>query len=74
MLRRSQASQRGPMETEEFARRLADALQRSRAPKLLRIGRGARFLSALQWLPRGVRDAMFARAFGLSDLDSGGAD
>ena len=39
--RRSQASQRHPTEADDFARALADALTRARAPRVVRLGRGS---------------------------------
>lgn len=68
MRKRSRASQDAPMEAEEFARRVADALTRPRAPRVVRVGRGARFLSAIDRLPGAWRDRLFARAFGLGSL------
>ena len=68
MRKRSRASQDAPMEADEFARRLADALTRPRAPRVVRIGRGAGFLSAIDRLPGAWRDQLFARAFGLGAL------
>ena len=67
--RRSQASQRNPTEAEDFARSLADALTRPRAPRVVRIGRGTGFLPLLAALPGAWRDRLFARAFGPTDLD-----
>jgi short-subunit dehydrogenase len=66
--RRADASQVAPMEAEEFARRLVDALAASRAPRVLRIGHGRRALAVLERLPAALRERMFRRAFGLDKL------
>ena len=66
--RRSQASQRSPTEADAFARALADALTRERAPRVVRLGRGARAISLLATLPGPLRDRLFARAFGVSTV------
>src|SRR4029453_6025311 len=69
--RRSQASQRNPTEADDFARVLADALTRARAPRVVRLGRGSGALTLLAMLPIALRDRLFARAFGLKGLDPG---
>jgi NAD(P)-dependent dehydrogenase (short-subunit alcohol dehydrogenase family) len=66
--RRSQASQRNPTEAGDFARRLADALTREQAPRVVRLGRGTGFLPFLAALPGPLRDRLFARAFGVSGV------
>jgi NAD(P)-dependent dehydrogenase (short-subunit alcohol dehydrogenase family) len=66
--RRSQASQRNPTEADAFARALADALTRARAPRVVRLGRGTGFMPILSVLPGALRDRLFARAFGLSSV------
>jgi NAD(P)-dependent dehydrogenase (short-subunit alcohol dehydrogenase family) len=66
--RRSQASQRNPSEAGDFARGLADALTRERAPRVVRLGRGTGFLPFLAALPGPLRDRLFARAFGVSGV------
>jgi NAD(P)-dependent dehydrogenase (short-subunit alcohol dehydrogenase family) len=69
--RRSQASQRNPSSAEDFARSLADALTRARAPRVVRLGRGTGFLPLLAAMPGPVRDRLFARAFGVSEVRAG---
>ena len=69
--RRSQASQRNPTEADDFARALADALTRARAPRVVRLGRGSGAITLLAMLPVALRDRLFARAFGLTGLDRG---
>lgn len=64
--RRSQASQRNPAEAADFARALADALTRARAPRVVRLGRGSGAITLLAMLPAALRDRLFARAFGLA--------
>jgi len=66
--KRAGGSQERPMEAEVFARRLADALLRPRAPRLVRLGTGVRALSILERVPAALRDRIFARAFGLAAL------
>jgi len=68
---RAFASQRAPMEAEEFARRLVDRVTRRRPPRLIRLGQNARLLPALAWLPRPVLDRLMARRFGLDRLGLG---
>ena len=63
--RRSQASQRNPTEAGDFARALADALTRARAPRVVRLGRGSGLIPLLSLLPGALRDRLFARVFGL---------
>ena len=46
--RRSQASQRNPTEADDFARALADALTRARAPRVVRLGRGSGAIRCLR--------------------------
>jgi NAD(P)-dependent dehydrogenase (short-subunit alcohol dehydrogenase family) len=65
---RSQASQQSPTEADAFARALADALTRVRAPRVIRLGRGSAAIAVLAMLPSAVRDRLFTRAFGLSSL------
>ena len=64
--RRSQASQRNPTEADDFARALADALTRARAPRVVRLGRGSGAITLLAMLPAALRDRLFARAFGVA--------
>jgi NAD(P)-dependent dehydrogenase (short-subunit alcohol dehydrogenase family) len=66
--RRSQASQRNPTEADAFARVLADALTRPRAPRVVRLGGGSAAIALLSRLPTAWRDRIFARAFGLTSL------
>lgn len=63
---RARASQEtGPMDTARFARRLAAQLLRRRAPRVIRLGSGARVLPRLAGLPGVLRDAALSRRFGL---------
>jgi len=66
--RRAGASQERPTEADAFARSLADALMRPRAPRVVRLGRGTGFLPILTRLPGALRDRLFARQFGLDSL------
>jgi NAD(P)-dependent dehydrogenase (short-subunit alcohol dehydrogenase family) len=66
--KRAQASQDRPMESEEFARRVARAILAERAPREVREGRGARVYPALSKLPVGLRDRTLRKRFGLMDL------
>lgn len=67
--RRAGASQQHPMETEVFARRLADALTRPRAPRRVRLGSGVVPIALLRLSGR-LRDRLFSRAFGLRKLEA----
>ena len=64
--RRSRASQQSPTEAGDFARALADALMRERAPRVVRLGRGSTAIALLAMLPAALRDRLFAHAFGLT--------
>ncbi len=66
--RRSQASQRNPTDADDFARALADALTRARAPRVVRLGRGTGFIPLLSAMPGALRDRLFTRAFGLASV------
>jgi len=66
--RRSQASQQRPTEAADFARALADALTRARAPREVVLGSGTGFLPVLRRLPAALRDRIFARQFGVDAL------
>jgi NAD(P)-dependent dehydrogenase (short-subunit alcohol dehydrogenase family) len=64
--KRARASQAtGPMDTAAFARRLVAQLLRRRAPRVIRLGAGARVLPRLADLPGALRDAALSRRFGL---------
>jgi NAD(P)-dependent dehydrogenase (short-subunit alcohol dehydrogenase family) len=65
---RAKASQDSPMETDEFARRLADALEKPRPPRVVRIGAGMKSLLFLERLPGAQRDRLLGRHFGLDRL------
>ena len=66
--RRSRASQSNPMETNEFARRMVEAITRDSAPRVVRLGNGVRPLLVLERLPGSIRDKLFTRQFGLDKL------
>jgi NAD(P)-dependent dehydrogenase (short-subunit alcohol dehydrogenase family) len=68
IVRRAQASQDRPMESDAFARRVVDAILSDVAPRTVRAGRGARLYPALTRLPVGARDRLLARRFGLTGL------
>ena len=66
--RRAEASQAAPMETAEFARRLADAITRPRPPRTVRIGAAMGSLLLLERLPGALRDRLLSRHFELDRL------
>ena len=66
---RAQASQRNPMDTELFARKLATELLRKQAPRVVRLGGGSAWLPRAASLPGGLRDALLARRFGLHETE-----
>lgn len=65
---RAQASQDGPMDTAEFARRVWEKLLRSRPPAVIRAGNGTAAFRVLERLPRALRNELFSRRFGLHKL------
>jgi NAD(P)-dependent dehydrogenase (short-subunit alcohol dehydrogenase family) len=65
---RASLSQVHPMDTDEFAARVVDAVTRRRAPRVVRLGRGATALVAAGRLPGSVRDRLLARRFRLDKL------
>jgi short-subunit dehydrogenase len=66
--KRAQASQDKPMEAEEFARRVANAMLADSAPRSVREGRGAQLYLALSRLPATLRDRTLKKRFGLDQL------
>ena len=69
MRKRRIASQVRPTETAEFARELADAITRRRAPRLVRLGRGAVLFPTLRrTAPAALFDFVVKRMFGLGAL------
>lgn len=64
--RRHGASQVGPTDTNEFAEKVARAITRARAPRVVRYGRGSLMLPFLRRVaPGGLLDWGLRRAFGL---------
>lgn len=66
--KRTRASQEDPMETDAFAREVADAVLGARVPRRMRLGTGARLLPTLAHLPGRVRDVALSRRFDLHKL------
>ena len=66
---RARASQQNPMDTEEFARRVADAVLQTRAPRIVRAGSGARLYPTMSHLPRPMIHKLMQRRFKLSALE-----
>jgi NAD(P)-dependent dehydrogenase (short-subunit alcohol dehydrogenase family) len=66
--KRTRASQEGPMDTDAFAREVADAVLGERAPRRLRLGTGSRLLPTLARIPGTLRDAALSRRFDLHKL------
>ena len=63
--RRARASQERPMEAEQFARIVADAILAARPPRIVRAGNGARVYRVLGGLPAQARDGLMNWRFGL---------
>jgi hypothetical protein len=63
------------MEAEEFASKLISKLEAGiktgRLPPVIRLGRGALFLTLLSKLPSVFRDRIFRYHFGLAELEIG---
>ena len=59
--KRTRASQEGPMDTDAFAREVADAVLGPRAPRRMRLGTGSRLLPTLARLPGSLRDVALSR-------------
>lgn len=66
--KRAQASQQGPMDTDEFARFVLGEALAAKAPRVVRAGRGSRSLPAAARLPGEVRDQIISQVFGLKKL------
>ena len=66
---RANTSQVRPMDTTEFADYVVDAVTRSRAPRVVRAGRGSSLLPALGRLPSPALDRLMTRRFGLDKLE-----
>jgi NAD(P)-dependent dehydrogenase (short-subunit alcohol dehydrogenase family) len=65
---RARASQQAPMPSHEFARRVAQAITRSRAPRVVREGKGAHLYPTMSHLPKPMLDALMRERFKLSRL------
>ena len=65
---RAQLSQQNGTPSGEFARDLAAAVTRKRAPAIVRLGSGSRVLPAIGRLPVRLRDWYLGRRFGLERL------
>jgi NAD(P)-dependent dehydrogenase (short-subunit alcohol dehydrogenase family) len=63
--RRAHMSQQDPTDADEFAADLVQAVTRKSAPRVVRLGRGARSLPKLHQLPGAVFDRIMLRAFRL---------
>lgn len=63
--KRAGASQRRPMDTDAFAAVVLDQALRADAPRVIRAGRGSRFLPVVASLPAPARERMLTTAFGL---------
>lgn len=66
--KRARASQNRPMETEAFARVVAEAILADQPPRLVRAGRGARIYPAMSRMPGRLRERVLSRAFELDTL------
>ena len=63
---RARASQDKPTPASEFAEQLLNAVQRSKRPRLLRLGNGSRTLPLMaRLLPNGLLSRVLSRRFGL---------
>jgi NAD(P)-dependent dehydrogenase (short-subunit alcohol dehydrogenase family) len=70
--RRHGASQVGPTPTEVAAAHIAERITRARAPRVVRVGRGAHLLPSLRrFVPGRLLDWGLRRAFGLSQRPRG---
>ena len=69
--KRARLSQAGAMTAETFASEVVPAILRSRAPRVIRSGRGAQFATRIARLPVAMRDRMLAKKFGLEALAKG---
>ena len=66
---RANASQTNPTPATEFARGVLAAVQRSRPPRLLRLGNGCRALPLMAWLlPKGLLERILSKRFKLGPL------
>jgi|YelNatPaOPRAMG01_1025707.scaffolds.fasta_scaffold30818_3 NAD(P)-dependent dehydrogenase (short-subunit alcohol dehydrogenase family) len=65
---RAHASQQKATPAEEFARKLADKLEKENAPNFIRLGKDSTLLPLVAKLPRGFVDALLSRKFGLNVL------
>jgi NAD(P)-dependent dehydrogenase (short-subunit alcohol dehydrogenase family) len=66
---RANASQTHPTPATEFARDVLAAVQRSRPPRLLRLGNGCRALPLMAWLlPKGLLERILSKRFKLGPL------
>lgn len=68
ILKRANASQKNPMEAEDFAQVVVEAVTRTRAPRIVRAGTGAFVYPRLPKLPSRVLDRILSKSFGLSAL------
>jgi len=73
IVKRANTSQVKPMDTDEFAVVICDAILRRRAPRIVRAGRGANVLPKLRGLPGPALDRVMIRQFGLDRLRRQGA-
>jgi len=73
IVKRANTSQVKPMDTDEFAAVVSEAILRRRAPRIVRAGRGANLLPKLRGLPGPALDRMLMRQFGLDRLRREGA-
>jgi len=59
------------MSSEDFARRVVDALLREKPPRVVRAGGGTGVIRIMEWLPDRLRERLFGRMFGLEVLRAG---
>jgi NAD(P)-dependent dehydrogenase (short-subunit alcohol dehydrogenase family) len=73
IVKRANASQVEPMDTDAFAAVVVEAVTRRRAPRIVRAGRGSAILPSLGRLPGSALDRVMTRQFQLDRLRRDGA-
>ncbi len=63
--KRANASQKGAMPTEDFAREMVKRALAAKAPRVIRLGAGSESLPKLASMPGGMRDRLLSGTYGL---------